>query len=349
MKCLEALQTNITNEAPIVESVVVDGAVAVQMLKPGTARTLQEYIDTVFKPYVLKQLEHVKRVDIVWNVYREDSLKTGTREKRGKGTCRRVLPTTAIPGDWSSFLRVDQNKVELFHLLSQETASLEVEHREIYTTIDKNVLHSGSCRNDLSPLQPCTHEEADTRIMLHVKDSAVCGHQSIMIRTIDTDVAVLAISIFHNVPVTELWMAFGAGKHFRYIAIHEVARALGKEKSKALPLFHAMTGCDTGKNVIIDYQLFDRPELNYCHSFLYLVSFLAGKGKKTAWEIWKLYPDLTPVLSNLSLPLPVLDNLSMVTIERFVILLYDKTSVQTEVRIGDLFVMYIHHSLCVTS
>ena len=147
VKCLEALQTNITNEAPVVESVVVDGAVAVQMLKPGTARTFQEYIDTVFKPYVLKQLEHVKRVDIVWNVYREDSLKTGTREKRGKGTCRRVLPTTAIPGDWSSFLHMDQNKVELFHLLSQETASLEVEHREIYTTIDKNVLHSGSCRN----------------------------------------------------------------------------------------------------------------------------------------------------------------------------------------------------------
>ena len=32
------------------------------------------------------------------------------------------------------------------------------------------------------------------------------------------------------------------------------------------------------------------------------------KGKKTAWEIWKLFPDLTPILVNLSLPLPVLDD-----------------------------------------
>lgn len=246
VKCLESLQTSVTNEVPVVDSVVLDGAVAVQMLKPGTARTFQGYIDTVFKPYILKQLEHAKRIDIVWDVYKEDSLKAGTREKRGKGTRRRVLPATAIPGDWSSFLRVDENKVELFHLLSQEIGSLEVENREIYTTIEKNVLHCGSNRNDLSSLEPCIHEEADTRIMVHVKDAAVCGHQKVMIRTIDTDVVVLAISIFHIVPLIELWMAFGTGKNFRYVAVHDIARALGQEKSKALPLFHAVTGCDTG-------------------------------------------------------------------------------------------------------
>jgi hypothetical protein len=51
-----------------------------------------------------------------------------------------------------------------------------------------------------------------------------------------------------------------------------------------------------------------------------------------------LYPDLTPKLASLSSPLPILDNPSMATIERFVILLYDKTSVQTEVRRGGLLV-----------
>jgi hypothetical protein len=47
-------------------------------------------------------------------------------------------------------------------------------------------------------------------------------------------------------------MAFGTGKHFRYLAVHDIARALGHERSKALPLalFHAMTGCDTGNSII---------------------------------------------------------------------------------------------------
>lgn len=220
------------------------------MLNPRTARTFQEYSDTVFMPYITKQLERAKRIDIVWDIYKDDSLKTCTREKRGKGTRRRVLPSTAIPSNWHSFLRVDDNKVELFHLLSEQVASLQVESKEIYTTIEEKVLHSGSNRQDLSHLEPCTHEEADTRIMLHVKDSAVCGNQKIMIRTIDTDVVVLAISIFHIIPINELWMAFGTGKHFRYLAVHDIARALGHERSKALPLFHAMTGCDTGNSII---------------------------------------------------------------------------------------------------
>ena len=247
VQCLEALQSKKPNGPPTVESMVLDGAVAVQMLNPRTARTFQEYFDTVFMPYITKQMENVKRLDIVWDVYKDNSLKAGIREKRGKGICRRVLPSTAIPSDWHSFLRVNENKVELFHFLSEQAAaSLQIESKEIYTTIEEKVLHCGSSRQDLSPLEPCIHEEADTRIMLHVRDTAVCGNQKVMIRTIDTDVVVLAISIFHDVPITELWLAFGTGKHFRYLAIHDIASILGRERSKALPLFHAMTGCDTG-------------------------------------------------------------------------------------------------------
>ena len=67
--CLKALQPNRPNEPPIVESVVLDGAVAVQMLNPRTARTFQEYSDTVFMPYITKQLERAKRIDIVWDIY----------------------------------------------------------------------------------------------------------------------------------------------------------------------------------------------------------------------------------------------------------------------------------------
>ena len=64
--------------------------VIVQMLPPKTASTFDEYINAVFTPYILRQLESVKRLDIVWDVYREDFLKRSTREKRGYGQRRKV-------------------------------------------------------------------------------------------------------------------------------------------------------------------------------------------------------------------------------------------------------------------
>ena len=66
-----------------------------------------------------------------------------------------------------------------------------------------------------------------------------------MIRTNDTDVVVLAVSKMQDIVVDGLWIAFGTGKHFRYLTIHDIAAQLGPERAKALPMLHALTGCDT--------------------------------------------------------------------------------------------------------
>ena len=39
---------------------------------------------------------------------------------------------------------------------------------------------------------------------------------------------------------TELWVAFGTGKHLRYIPAHAIATALGDEKARSLPMFHSI-------------------------------------------------------------------------------------------------------------
>ena len=53
------------------------------------------------------------------------------------------------------------------------------------------------------------HEEADTRIMLHVYDSLASGSRKIMMCTVDTDVVVILIGEFHNMvddyPMGSLW------------------------------------------------------------------------------------------------------------------------------------------------
>ena len=59
------------------------------------------------------------------------------------------------------------------------------------------------------------HEEADTRIVLHVYDSLERGSRKIMIRTVDTDVIVILIGHFYSIvdhyPDADLWVAFGTG------------------------------------------------------------------------------------------------------------------------------------------
>ena len=123
-----------------------------------------------------------------------------------------------------------------------------------------------------------------------------------MLRTVDTDVVVISVASFHKLKLDKLWIAFGTGKHFRYLAIHEIVNTLGPDKSTSLLLFHALTGCDT-------------------------VSSFSTKGKKSAYETWTDYPALTDAFLELSVdPASVSNCRVFAIIQRFVVLLYERTS-----------------------
>jgi len=93
------------------------------------------------------------------------------------------------------------------------------------------------------------------------------------VRTVDTDIVILAISTFNEINLDELWLAFGTGSNFRYIPIHEVVVNMDPRICTTLPMFHAFTGCDT-------------------------VSLFCGKGKKIAWNTWKVYLKLLRLLKS---------------------------------------------------
>ena len=83
---------------------------------------------------------------------------------------------------------------------------------------------------DVTPeISPCTHEEANTRLVLHVSDCAREGIGNIILCTVDTDVIMLTIANFCRLQISMLWIAFGVGKKYRYIATHDIVRALGEE------------------------------------------------------------------------------------------------------------------------
>ena len=81
--------------------------------------------------------------------------------------------------------------------------------------------------------------------MLLIADALMQGFRKIPVRTVDTDVIVLAVATVQQIGQIDLWIAFGSGKDFRYIPAHEICASLGPRKSSTLPVFHAFTGCDT--------------------------------------------------------------------------------------------------------
>ena len=73
-----------------------------------------------------------------------------------------IGPNNAVPRNWAEFLRINETKTELFAYLSKEIVTISTDKQVIYT-LDRDVI----CRQpmDKEGPTPCSHEEADSRIM----------------------------------------------------------------------------------------------------------------------------------------------------------------------------------------
>ena len=259
-------------QRPSVEALLLDGAAIINILKPGASKTFHEYSKAVFLPYIINRLRNVERVDVVWVRYLPSSLNDSARIKRGKGMRRRFGPDTRILGDWTAFLRVDENKHELFLYLAEQLTTIGTDHGEVVST---------------------------EQLLLHAADLARSGYTKVMIRSVDTDVVVIAVAKFRYISLSELWIDFGVGKHLKYLPAHDISRSIGKEKSQALLAFSSFTGCDE-------------------------TSSFAHYGKKKAWGALDDVTEAFKALSNAS-TVNVVDEV-MPILERYVTIMYDPTS-----------------------
>ena len=116
--------------------------------------------------------------------------------------------------------------------------------------ITKSISRTG-CKN--MPSLSSNHTEADTRIIFHVN---VCSHQAsdVIVQSMDTDVFVLLIGHFSKFKSnSKIWMHTGTINKTtdlrRFIPIHDLVLTLQKTFPNgfcdALPVIHALTGCDT--------------------------------------------------------------------------------------------------------
>eukprot|EP00794_Sanderia_malayensis_P014494 gene14494-16001_t len=302
LKYFEAKVDSATmSDIPAADIMIIDGAALINGLPPIRGTTFKQYASDKFLPFLGQKLRDVKRLDVVFDVYVKDSLKSTARSHRGEGSRKRVKDNYIVPANWNSFLRHSDNKTELFSYLANFShQNLKNGEKSFAITIGSEVLTLPP--QDSSIISPCNHEEADSRMYLHLYDAIRRQNmQNAVIKTVDTDVMVLGVAAVVRIPNLKLYIAFGSGKTFRYINVNEVSQFLGLQRSLALPMFHSLTGCDT-------------------------VSFLAGRGKKTVMDIWNSYEDLTEALLQVMNHPGTEINECFAIIEQFIVYLYDRGS-----------------------
>ena len=104
VKCLDQLSNNPV-QVPKVLAGVLEGSVLVNMLKLKKNRTFEACcIDTV-KPAIQKYVTeyNAQPMDIVFDTYKKDSLKSQTRLKCGKSIRRKVQTSSIAQTNWKVF------------------------------------------------------------------------------------------------------------------------------------------------------------------------------------------------------------------------------------------------------
>ena len=159
---------------------------------------------------------------------------------------------------------------ELFAFFSLEVVRLPLtESNEQYATYGNGVL-SSPADSYCVRLFPCSQEEADTRLLLDAADAVQKECKKVAILTVDIDVVIFAVASFSTTVPDQFLVAFGVGSNCRYIVVREVFFTLNPTKCLTLPEHHAFIACDT-------------------------VPSFAGRGQKTAWEMWKSFSEVNGV------------------------------------------------------
>ncbi len=193
---------------PDFDAAILDGAAIVNMVQPIHGQMFHQYATDTFMPYI-KSFQAM-RVDVVWDSYLEHSLKEHTRDKRGSGKRRKVEPHVKVPINWQEFLQDSRNKTELFLYLGHVIVTYDC-NKVLVSTLGEDVGTNKPGVLNIAELQGCTHEEGDTRLILHSRHAQNSGYRNVLLRTVDTDVLVIAVAMACVIDDGEFWMLYGKG------------------------------------------------------------------------------------------------------------------------------------------
>jgi len=86
-----------------------------------------------------------------------------------------------------------------------------------------------------------SHEEADTKIVYH--GSEMNSNSNVVVKCSDTDIVIITLGNLHKIKA-RIYIEYGVSKSRHVIDINALHEYLGSDLCKALPGFHAFTGCN---------------------------------------------------------------------------------------------------------
>jgi len=192
------------------------------------------------------------RIDIVFDQYFTPSIKDCERLRRNESTSTvSIGPNQIRPHNFVAELKNPQFKEGLVKFFIDHWAndymSPFIGNKTIYLSFDKCYLYRAENNQVIRTIEESLsceeHEEADTRIIYHI--CQINFDAQVVVRCSDSDILIILLgNMDHLNPCLKLWIQGGVGNHERLINVNELYQVLGISLSKALPCFHAITGCD---------------------------------------------------------------------------------------------------------
>ena len=215
--------------------------------------TVEEYSVKLIEA-VVNMSKYAGRIDVVFDVYLENSIKNAERTRRVSGNIQysRIIGNQRIR-QWHAFLSSATNKTELVKfVVTQWIKHIHSYDKTIYVT-------SGSDCWKLKPTDLVKvpelftlQEEADTRMFLHCKHASE-EFNNIVIHTPDTDVLVIGLTMQSQINA-ELFIKTGVKNRVRLVSMSSINERffqrfnnsnVSKDKlMHAILGLHGFTGCD---------------------------------------------------------------------------------------------------------
>lgn len=265
----------------------------------GENHTFDELSDRIFMS-VLHAGYGCDRLDVVFDVYREHSIKSAERVNRGSQTgvmFIEIRPAHKIK-NWKRLLASTETKNKLSKFLAEswkeEKIRAKLGERFMFVTLGEHCFKLTKDECEEIPALKSNQEEADTRLLLHAKHAAE-HYPHILCIADDTDVFLVCLALSRHIN-SKIFIRRGTKARARLVDVAKLAAAVREEMCTALLGLHPWTGCDT-------------------------VSALAGQGKMKALKILMRSPKFRNVFASLGTSWSLSDD-AFNTIQEFTCQLY---------------------------
>lgn len=193
-------------------------------------------------------------VHIVFDRYFEPSIKDYERSLRGGSTSNHEYIISGAEQtrshDFAKELRNDKFKEALVNFLIDHWQSNDlapfIDKKTIILNFKQCYSYSVNAKGEVVREKNfdffCpAHEEADTKIVFHA--SKVNENKTVVVKCSDTDIVVIMLGNLHKIKA-KVYIDCGVSNTRHIIDVNALHELLGLDLCKALPGFHAFTGCD---------------------------------------------------------------------------------------------------------